>query len=93
MKNILSLFLLFAFTLSSYGQLNSNYERGYKDGYCKAKKEDKGQYTTCATSPRAPRPKVRKATYNAGVLAGYKYYFKKDNAKNGLIKGAGFKRY
>ena len=35
------LLLLFAFTISSYGQLNSNYERGYKDGYCKAKKEDK----------------------------------------------------
>lgn len=92
MKKLL-LLSIFVFSISTYGQLSSKYELGFKAGYCEAKKEDKGRYTTCATSPRAPRPKVRKATYNAGVLAGYKYYFKKDNAKNGLIKGAGFKRY
>ena len=92
MKKLL-LLSIFIFSISTYGQLSSKYELGFKAGYCEAKKEDKGRYTTCATSPRAPRPKVRKATYNAGVLAGYKYYFKKDNAKNALIKGAGFKRY
>ena len=92
MKKLI-LLSIFIFSISTYGQLSSKYELGFKAGYCEAKKEDKGRYTTCATSPRAPRPKVRKATYNAGVLAGYKYYFKKDNAKNGLIKGAGFKRY
>jgi len=90
MKNILSLFLLFAFTLSSYGQLNSNYERGYKDGYCKAKKEDKGQYTTCATSPRAPRPKVGKSSYSYGVIDGYQRYKNggKNSSQNALINGA-----
>ena len=90
MKNILSLFLLFAFTLSSYSQLNSNYERGYKDGYCKAKKEDKGQYTTCATSPRAPRPKVGKSSYSFGVIDGYQRYKNggKNSSQNALINGA-----
>ena len=90
MKNILSLFLLFAFTLSSYSQLNSNYERGYKDGYCKAKKEDKGQYTTCATSPRAPRPKVGKSSYSYGVIDGYQRYKNggKNSSQNALINGA-----
>jgi hypothetical protein len=84
------LLLLFAFTISSYGQLNSNYERGYKDGYCKAKKEDKGQYTTCATSPRAPSPKVGKSSYSYGVIDGYQRYKNggKNSAQNALINGA-----
>ena len=84
------LLVLFAFTISSYGQLNSNYERGYKDGYCKAKKEDKGQYATCATSPRAPSPKVGKSSYSYGVIDGYQRYKNggKNSAQNALINGA-----
>ena len=92
MKKLL-LLSIFIFSISTYGQLSSKYEKGFKAGYCEAKKEDKGKYTTCATSPRAPRPKAGKETYNAGFLAGYKYYFKKDNTQNGLIEGAGFRRY
>jgi len=84
------IFLLatFIFSISTFGQLNSNYEKGFKTGYCQAKKEDKGQYTTCATSPRAPRPKTGKESYNDGVIAGYKYYGGKDTSQNALINGA-----
>jgi hypothetical protein len=73
MKNLF-LLVTFIFSISTYGQLNSNYEKGFKDGYCQAKKEDKGQYTTCATSPRAPSAKVGKESYQDGFSAGYKKY-------------------
>jgi len=84
------IFLLatFIFSISTYGQLESKYEKGFKAGYCQAKKEDKGQYTTCETSPRAPRPKTGKESYNDGVIAGYKYYFGKGSSQNALINGA-----
>ena len=87
MKKIF-LFVTFIFSISTYGQLNSNYEKGFKAGYCQAKKEDKGQYTTCATSPRAPRPKTGKESYNDGIIAGYKYYGGKGSSQNALINGA-----
>jgi len=84
----LFLIVIFIFSISTYGQLNSNYEKGFKAGYCKAKKEDKGQYTICATTPTAPRPKIGKESYNDGIIAGYKYYSKKGSSQNGLINGA-----
>jgi hypothetical protein len=84
------IFLLatFIFSISTYGQLNSNYEKGFKAGYCQAKKEDKGQYTPCGTSPIAPIPKTGKESYNDGVIAGYKYYFGEGSSQNALINGA-----
>lgn len=72
MKKIL--LLLFLTTLFKINAQSSSFERGFKDGYCQAKKEDKGQYTTCVTSPLAPMPKVGKNSYQDGFSAGYKKY-------------------
>ena len=84
------IFLLatFILSISTFGQLNSNYEKGFKTGYCQAKKEDKGQYAPCITSPNAPLPKLGKESYNDGVIAGYKYYGGKYSTQNALINGA-----
>jgi len=65
----------------------SSFERGFRDGYCQAKKEDKGQYTTCATSPLAPRPKVGRASYQDGFAEGFKTYNGKGNSSKMLIDG------
>ena len=70
MKKIL--LLLFLTTLFKINAQSSSFERGFKDGYCQAKKENKGQYTTCVTSPLAPMPKVGKNSYQDGFSAGYK---------------------
>ena len=81
------LLLLFVTTLLSVNAQSSSFERGFRDGYCQAKKEDKGQYTQCATSPIAPTPKAGKESYQDGFVEGYKKY--NDNSSNDLlIKGA-----
>ena len=68
------LLLLFVTSLFQLNAQSSSFERGFKDGYCQAKKEDKGQYTTCATFPIAPMPKAGKESYQDGFSAGYKKY-------------------
>ncbi len=82
------LLLLFVVSIFQLQAQSSSFERGFKEGYCQAKKEDKGQYTTCATSPIAPRPKAGKESYSDGVIAGYQRYQGKGSGQNGLIQGA-----
>jgi len=88
-KLFLLLFLTSIFQLNAQ---SSSFERGFRDGYCQAKKEDKGQYTTCATSPIAPIPKAGKESYQDGFSAGYKKYggsgSSSSETQKMLIKGA-----
>lgn len=89
MKKLI-LFLLIGALFQVNAQSNS-FEMGYRDGYCKAKEEDKGR-VPCGISPKAPMPKTDKATYQDGFSAGYKMYGGIENsnekAQQILIQGA-----
>jgi hypothetical protein len=82
------LLLLFVSALFQSNAQSSSFERGFAKGYCQAKKEDKGQYTNCSTTPIAPLPKIGKESYSDGVIVGYQYYQGKGSAQNALIQGA-----
>ena len=75
------LLLLFVTTLFNVNAQSSSFERGFRDGYCQAKKEDKGHYTPCAVSPIAPIPKVGKESYQDGFSIGMETYKKKNKSK------------
>ena len=91
MKKIVFLFLFIGSLFQSNAQ-SSSYEKGFRDGYCQAKKEDKGQYTPCGVTPLAPIPDVNKDTYQYGFSAGQKKYNGGNDSKSEtqkmLIQGA-----
>ena len=79
MKKVL--FTLFIFiAITSYGQ--SNFEKGFDDGWCQAHKEDKGNFIMCnrIAIPMAPMPQVFKDGYKDGFSLGYKAYGNKNSS-------------
>lgn len=96
MKKIFLSLILCVFSVSTYGQISSSYEKGFKAGYCKGHQKVYGKYAPCPVAPVPPIPKIGKESYNDGVVYGYEFYLKK-NAKakekkertnNALIQGA-----
>lgn len=83
------LLLLFVTALFSVNAQSSSFERGFRDGYCKAKKEDKGQHSICATYPRTPIPKVGKKSYQDGFYIGMETYSKSNNSSTEWLEMAG----
>jgi len=77
------LFTLFIFiAITSYGQ--SNFEKGFDDGWCQAHKEDKGDFIMCnrIAIPMAPMPQMFKDGYKDGFSLGYKTYSNKNSSGN-----------
>ena len=91
MKKLLIIFIVILST-KTYSQYSTNFEKGFKVGYCKGYKEINGEYSTCPVAPVPPVPEVGKESYNDGVIAGYNAFRKnknkKDDLKNSLISGA-----
>lgn len=57
--------------------MESDYEEGWKDGYCEGWKDVKGQYAICPIAPICPIAKIDcfegyKCGYNRGFKAGMK---------------------
>ena len=77
MKKIIFLLLFPVFIFAQY-------ERGYKDGYCKAHKEATSQYAPCPIVGVVPIAKVGQETYQDGFARGYNSYKASGNTSSGV---------
>lgn len=77
MKKIIFLLLFPVFIFAQY-------EKGYKDGYCKAHKEATNQYAPCPIVGVVPIAKVGQETYQDGFARGYNSYKASGNTSSGV---------
>ena len=52
--------------------MGSEFNEGFKDGYCEGWKDVKGQYAICPITPIPPIPPIGKDTYRGGYNLGFK---------------------
>ena len=73
---ILSVALSYSFvkpikTIITINNSYTDYQEGWKDGYCEGYKYVKGQYVICPIAPIAPVARVGENTYKGGYNRGF----------------------
>lgn len=52
--------------------ITSDFNEGWKDGYCEGWRDVKGQYTICPIAPISPIPPIGHDSYKGGYNLGFK---------------------
>ena len=61
----------------------SDYEKGWEDGFCEGWKDVKGQFAICPITPLSPLPKLDcNEGYKCGYNRGFKYGMCKANGRD-----------